>query len=200
MRARPSGLSLAYGISTPIRRICPDCCARKASGHATAEPPTSVMKSRRLMERPLRAGDCSLSHCPALEAMLCGSDAGATFSTCLSFDDLVGEQLHRTRHLDAECLRGFHVDDQLELARPHHWEIAGLFNLENAADEDAGLPIRGETIGAITDEPAGQSEGSPFLNRGHRIAFGQGNDLFAAVVKHHIGGYDEPACARLDQS
>ena len=116
------------------------------------------------------------------------------------FDDLVGEQLHRTRHLDAECLRGFHVDDQLELARPHHWEIAGLFTLENAADEDAGLPIRGETIGAITDEPAGQSEGSPFLNRGHRIAFGQGNDLFAAVVKHHIGGYDEPACARLDQS
>ena len=34
------------------RRICPDCCACKASGQATAEPPTSVMKSRRLMERP----------------------------------------------------------------------------------------------------------------------------------------------------
>ena len=52
MRACPSGLSLANGISTPIRRICPDCCARKASGQATAEPPTSVMNSRRLIAFP----------------------------------------------------------------------------------------------------------------------------------------------------
>src|SRR6516162_11334972 len=65
MRACASGLSLANGISTPIRRICSDCCARAASGQATAEPPTSVMKSRRLMERLLRTDDCSLSHCPA---------------------------------------------------------------------------------------------------------------------------------------
>src|SRR5690348_5977346 len=28
------------------------------------------MNSRRLMKRPLRADDCTLSHCPALEAML----------------------------------------------------------------------------------------------------------------------------------
>src|SRR3974377_2324600 len=52
MRACPYGLSLAYGISTPIRRICPDCCACKASGQATAEPPTSVMNSRRLIAFP----------------------------------------------------------------------------------------------------------------------------------------------------
>src|SRR3974390_3703628 len=49
MRACASGLSLANGISTPMRRICPDCCACKASGQAPAEPPTSVMKSRRLI-------------------------------------------------------------------------------------------------------------------------------------------------------
>src|SRR3974390_3579015 len=48
MRACPSGLSLANGISTPIRRICSDCCACKASGHS-APAPTSVMNSRRLM-------------------------------------------------------------------------------------------------------------------------------------------------------
>ena len=52
MRACAFRLSLAYGISTPMRRICPDCCARKASGQATAEPPTSVMKSRRLIAFP----------------------------------------------------------------------------------------------------------------------------------------------------
>src|SRR3974390_1792835 len=52
MRACASGLSLAYAVSTPIRRICPDCCACKASGQATAEPTTSVMKSRRLIAFP----------------------------------------------------------------------------------------------------------------------------------------------------
>jgi hypothetical protein len=34
---------------TPIRRILSACCARAASGHATAAPPSSVMKSRRFM-------------------------------------------------------------------------------------------------------------------------------------------------------
>ena len=48
MRACASGLSLASAISTPIRRICPACSARAASGHA-AMPPASVMKSRRLI-------------------------------------------------------------------------------------------------------------------------------------------------------
>src|SRR6516164_5218112 len=96
MRARPSGLSLASGISTPIRRICPDCCARKASGQATAEPATSVMKSRRLTERLLRTDDCSLSHCPALKA-LCGS-----VSTAVLFDHLIGELLQMRRNFEAE--------------------------------------------------------------------------------------------------
>jgi hypothetical protein len=31
-----------------------DCCARAASGHAAAEPPTSVMNSRRLTRSPRR--------------------------------------------------------------------------------------------------------------------------------------------------
>src|SRR6516162_5406833 len=35
--------------------------------------PRSVMNARRLNGAPLRTDDCSLSHCPALEAMLCGS-------------------------------------------------------------------------------------------------------------------------------
>jgi len=38
------------GMSTPMRRIrSRGCCARAASGHATAAPPSSVMNSRRLM-------------------------------------------------------------------------------------------------------------------------------------------------------
>ena len=36
-------------MSTPMRRIRSACCARAASGHAAAAPPSSVMNSRRLM-------------------------------------------------------------------------------------------------------------------------------------------------------
>src|SRR6516165_6165736 len=38
------------------------CCARTASGHATAAPPSSVMNSRRLIQSPRRR---RLAACPA---------------------------------------------------------------------------------------------------------------------------------------
>jgi hypothetical protein len=41
-------------LMKPITGIAP-CCARAASGHATAAPPISVMNSRRLMLKPFPA-------------------------------------------------------------------------------------------------------------------------------------------------
>src|SRR6516164_6779033 len=49
MRASPSGSRSARFINTPIRRIRSPCCARAASGHATAAQPSSDIKSRRLI-------------------------------------------------------------------------------------------------------------------------------------------------------
>src|SRR5262249_14156494 len=43
-------------MSTPILRTCSGCCARAASGHATAAPPRSVMNSRRLITAPKHSG------------------------------------------------------------------------------------------------------------------------------------------------
>ena len=37
-----------------VRRIRFGCCARTASGHAAAAPPSSVMNSRRLIQSPRR--------------------------------------------------------------------------------------------------------------------------------------------------
>src|SRR5262249_35939902 len=49
-RLCPSGSSAAKCMSTPMRRIrSRGCCARAASGHTAAAPPSSVMKWRRLM-------------------------------------------------------------------------------------------------------------------------------------------------------
>src|SRR5262249_10587534 len=56
---RTSASLSATAISTPTRRIRCDCCARAASDHATAAPPSSVMKARRLVcrERSIVRGD-----------------------------------------------------------------------------------------------------------------------------------------------
>jgi hypothetical protein len=41
----------------PIRGIfAADCCARAASGHAAAAPPSSVMNERRFIQSPRRRG------------------------------------------------------------------------------------------------------------------------------------------------
>jgi hypothetical protein len=42
------------GDKRPIRATLFGCCARAASGHATAAPPRSVMKSRRFIQSPRR--------------------------------------------------------------------------------------------------------------------------------------------------
>ena len=49
MRTGDSGSSAATAMSTPMRRMRSPCCARAASGHAAAAPPSSVMNSRRPM-------------------------------------------------------------------------------------------------------------------------------------------------------
>ena len=69
MRACASELSLPYGISTPIRRTCPDCCARAASGQATAALPRSMMKCRRLMALGPHAEDHTLAYHRAREGV-----------------------------------------------------------------------------------------------------------------------------------
>ncbi len=98
-----------------------------------------------------------------------------------SFDHLVGQQLHRVRHLNAEGLRGLHVNDQLELDRPHDGKIGGLLAFENAADEASGLAIGVMGIGAIADESAGHHEMPKFVDRGDRVALSQGNDLVLPI-------------------
>jgi hypothetical protein len=50
-RTCPSASSAAKFMSTPMCRTRSACCARAASGHVAAAPPSRVMRSRRLMGR-----------------------------------------------------------------------------------------------------------------------------------------------------
>jgi hypothetical protein len=47
-----SASSAGHGMSAPMRGMRSGCCARAANGHAAAEPQTSFMNSRRLIDAP----------------------------------------------------------------------------------------------------------------------------------------------------
>ena len=62
MRDCTSGLS-ALPASTPTRRIDWACCARAASGHAAAAPPSSVMNSRRSFDHLVGEQRATIAEC-----------------------------------------------------------------------------------------------------------------------------------------
>jgi hypothetical protein len=62
-------------------------------------------------------------------------------ATCL-IDDLVGAGRQRRRYFEAERFRGLEIDHELELRRPHDWEVGGLFTFENRSGWFHSLPTR----------------------------------------------------------
>jgi hypothetical protein len=58
------------------------------------------------------------------------------------FDHLVGECQDFWRHIQAEHLGSFEIDDEVELGRLHDGEVGGLRAFENTAGVDSDLPIR----------------------------------------------------------
>ena len=58
------------------------------------------------------------------------------------FDQLVGELLETHRHIEAQCLGGREVDDQLVLGRRLHRHVSRVFALQDAVDVAGCAPVR----------------------------------------------------------
>src|SRR3954451_3344282 len=95
----------------------------------------------------------------------------STYPRCPSLlDHLSGTGEGQRLHSEAERLRSFEVDDQLEAGRLLNRKIGGLGALENIADQNAALVINRRGVRAIADQAAGCGEVMPCVYRWYGIA------------------------------
>ena len=86
------------------------------------------------------------------------------------FDHLVGAREHSGRNGEAQRLRGFEVDDQLESCRLLDREIGWLGTLEDLAGVNADQAKGSCEAWSIADQVAGSGEFAPRTDRRNGMA------------------------------
>src|SRR6516162_58348 len=71
-----------------------------------------------------------------------------------SLDHLVGKREQIIGYVQPKRLCRLQVNKQLELGRPQHRQVLGLYTLENAASVTADLAVRFRQVCSITDQTA----------------------------------------------
>ena len=88
-------------------------------------------------------------------------------------DHLVGDGEQPIRNIDAERLRGFEVDGELELGGLHDRQVGGLLALKNPASVNAGLPNHIKNIRSVAAQTAGGGKCPKGPNCRNRMAQGK---------------------------
>jgi len=74
------------------------------------------------------------------------------------FDDLVGAGQKPLRHLQAERLSRFQIDDEFEICRSLHWKFSGFFTSQNAIHIRRCASVQLDYVCSIGDQPAADDE------------------------------------------
>jgi hypothetical protein len=106
---------LAKSLRQPLTHEACDDVGRATAGR---ESDDDAHRPRRIGLRPRYPRHSRQSGSPYCEMQKFPAGKFHFESPFTSFDHLVGEQLQRVGHLDAERLCGFEIDDKLELGRP----------------------------------------------------------------------------------
>src|SRR5262249_21470509 len=105
----------------------------------------------------------------------------------------------RERHLEAERLRRFQIDHQLELGRLQDRQVGGLFALENPPDVIASVAIGIRKIRSVAHQAADGGVLASRINSRDGKAGRQCNGLFASIPKENGRGEPHPRGMLLDE-
>src|SRR6516162_8442259 len=101
-------------------------------------------------------------------------------------DDLVGASKQRRRYHEAEFLRCFQVDQQLEFCRLHDWQIRWFISLKHAACVHTDLSIHICKVSSIAHQATGQGVIAEKVHPWHSVTRCQGNNLLTSRKQKRI--------------
>ena len=102
------------------------------------------------------------------------------------FDHLVGTAEQRDWEGDAERLGSLEVKDQLDFRRLLDWQIGRLFTLQNSTSIDADQTVRIGKTASIAHQATSRDKFSVWINRRHRMACCQRDELIRTCVEERI--------------
>src|SRR5262249_15674286 len=116
-----------------------------------------------------------------------------------SFDHLVGAPGKGEWEGDAKGFGCLQIDQQLDFRDLLDRQIGRFVALEDASGIDTGLTVGFHKAASVAHQPAGESEVARLVDRGQRVAEGEGGELFTMSGKEGIGGDDQTAYPQLEQ-
>ena len=113
-----------------------------------------------------------------------------------SLDHLVGAREERLRNRQTNCLCSLEVDDQLELCRVLHWQVAELGAPEYPVDVTCRLPELLSRVVAVRNQSTSLGMRSIWIDRWQPILCRQCDNEIAIREGYGVGGDDQATVGR----